>query len=285
MTDSSLLICTDLDRTLIPNGVQPQSPGAMDMFKDLVSRPHVKLAFVTGRDRALVAEAMEKYLLPQPDYVIADVGTSIYEVNSGNWTSWEQWGWEIGRAWAGLSGEDIHALLQDISELRLQEPQKQNSFKLSYYVPLRCAQEELSKKIVARLHDEDVNASLVWSVDSQAFVGLLDILPAAATKQHAIEFLMEESGFELHNTVFAGDSGNDISVLAGPIKSVLVANADDDVRQDVLREAEARLHTDTLYLAKGGFNGMNGNYSAGILEGIAHYFPKIDPLLGPANTN
>ena len=27
-----------------------------------------------------------------------------------------------------------------------------------------------------------------------------------------------------------------------------------------------------LYLAQGGFLGMNGNYSAGILEGIAHYY-------------
>jgi hypothetical protein len=29
-----------------------------------------------------------------------------------------------------------------------------------------------------------------------------------------------------------------------------------------------------LYLAQGGFLGMNGNYSAGILEGIAHYHPE-----------
>ena len=28
-----------------------------------------------------------------------------------------------------------------------------------------------------------------------------------------------------------------------------------------------------LYLAHGGFLGMNGNYSAGILEGVAHYHP------------
>ena len=28
-----------------------------------------------------------------------------------------------------------------------------------------------------------------------------------------------------------------------------------------------------FYLAQGGFLGMNGNYSAGILEGVAHYHP------------
>ena len=28
-----------------------------------------------------------------------------------------------------------------------------------------------------------------------------------------------------------------------------------------------------FYLAQGGFLGMNGNYSAGILEGVAYYLP------------
>ena len=33
-------------------------------------------------------------------------------------------------------------------------------------------------------------------------------------------------------------------------------------------------HGDTLYLAHGGLAGMNGNYSAGILEGVAHFIPE-----------
>jgi hypothetical protein len=33
-------------------------------------------------------------------------------------------------------------------------------------------------------------------------------------------------------------------------------------------------HGDQLYIARGDFQGMNGNYSAGMLEGIAHYHPK-----------
>ncbi|MEJ2621733.1 MAG: haloacid dehalogenase, partial [Candidatus Thiodiazotropha sp.] len=30
-----LLLCTDLDRTLIPNGSQPESAGAREAFKQL----------------------------------------------------------------------------------------------------------------------------------------------------------------------------------------------------------------------------------------------------------
>jgi hypothetical protein len=33
-------------------------------------------------------------------------------------------------------------------------------------------------------------------------------------------------------------------------------------------------HRDTLYLAQGSFLGMNGNYAAGVLEGLAHFFPE-----------
>lgn len=276
MSDWSLLICTDLDRTLIPNDVHPESPGAMDMFRELVSRPNVSLAFVTGRHRALIEEAIEQYRLPQPDYVIAYVGSTIYEINSGDWSVWRQWEQEIGKSWTGMTGDDIHALLQDIGELRLQEQEKQNRYKLSYYLPLEFQQQELEREVSARLQDKEIEASLIWSIDSVEEVGLLDVLPAAASKQQAIEFLMQERSFDLDNTIFSGDSGNDISVLAGPVKSVLVANATDEMRREVMQEAEARLHSDTIYLAQGGQNGMNGNYCAGILEGIVHYMPHVE---------
>ena len=75
-----LLICTDLDRTLIPNGPQPEAPLAMGYFSALVSRPEVSLAYVSGRHRALVEQAMADYHLPVPDFIIGDVGTTIYRV-------------------------------------------------------------------------------------------------------------------------------------------------------------------------------------------------------------
>jgi hypothetical protein len=103
---------------------------------------------------------------------------------------------------------------------------------------------------------------------------LLDVLPSSANKLHAIRFLMRQQGFTLGNTVFAGDSGNDLDVLTSDIRSVLVANADAETK---LRAAKAS--ADTLYVAKGGYLGMNGNYSAGILEGAAHYWPEVDAWL------
>ena len=80
-----ILICTDLDRTLLPNGKQPESPGARAAFTRLVSRPEVTLAYVSGRHRSLVEDAIMEYGLPLPDWVIGDVGTTIYHVRTGEW--------------------------------------------------------------------------------------------------------------------------------------------------------------------------------------------------------
>ena len=83
----------------------------------------------------------------------------------------------------------------------------------------------LSAMIDARLKASGVTARLIWSVDEPTGIGLLDILPARASKYHALEALMQLHGFGYSDTVFCGDSGNDIEVLISPIPSVLVANS------------------------------------------------------------
>ena len=100
------------------------------------------------------------------------------------------------------------------------------------------------------------------------------MLPASATKYHAVEFLIEMLGLSLDHTVFAGDSGNDLPVLVSRIHSVLVGNASTAVREEAERLASQQGTESALYFAKGNFMGMNGNYSAGILEGLAHYLPQ-----------
>ena len=60
----TLLLCTDMDRTLLPNGTQPESPLARRRFAELAARDDVALAYVTGRDRRLVEQAMSNYQLP-----------------------------------------------------------------------------------------------------------------------------------------------------------------------------------------------------------------------------
>jgi sucrose-6F-phosphate phosphohydrolase len=276
---SHLLLCTDLDRTLLPNGPEPESELARKKFHDLARHPQVTLVYVTGRHQQLVEQAIAEYQLPHPDYVIADVGSTVYEISGQNWHYQKDWEQVINADWQGKSANQLHQLFADIIDIQRQEADKQNTHKLSYYVALNKNHQQIMSTMQRILQQNLIEANLIWSVDQQANIGLLDVLPASAGKRQAIEFLMRQLAFTHSETVFAGDSGNDICVLSSPIQSVLVANADKEVRDAAIRQAQLNHQENTLYLARGNFMGMNGNYSAGILEGIVHYMPQAEQWL------
>lgn len=276
-----LLICTDLDRTLLPNGPQAESEKARSYFENLVTRPEITFAYVSGRHRGLVEQAIVEYQLPVPDFVVGDVGTTIYHVGSEQeWELQTAWQNEIAKDWGGKNHADLVVLLADFPQLRLQEQTKQNNFKLSYYTSLQIEQKEMLGSIGKCLSDSGIRASLVWSIDEEAEVGLLDVLPERATKFHAVEALMKQCGFGLDNTVFCGDSGNDIEVLVSQIPGVLVANSQPEIQVLAQNLADKNNQTNQLYLAQGGFNGLNGYYASGILEGVAHYHPCVVDWMG-----
>jgi len=272
-----ILLCTDLDRTLIPNGSQIESERARPLFAALVKQAPLMLAYVSGRHKGLIQDAIETYQLPVPDFAIADVGSTIYQIQNGQWQRWDHWDEVIAGDWAGRSALQLHDLLQDVPDLQLQQPEKQNRFKLSYYLPRSSNHELIMADIASIFQARDIHANLIWSIDEQVDIGLLDILPAAANKLEAIQFLMRQNGCAINEVVFAGDSGNDLDVLVSPIQSVLVANASSDVRNSLLVNAA---HQDGgFYLAHGALLDMNGNYSAGIMEGLVHFRPELMPLL------
>lgn len=65
MAEARLLLCTDMDRTVIPNGAAPEDTAARPRLRAFCARPEVTLVYVTGRDQALVKEAITTYALPQ----------------------------------------------------------------------------------------------------------------------------------------------------------------------------------------------------------------------------
>ena len=102
----------------------------------------------------------------------------------------------------------------------------------------------------------------------------MDVLPERATKYHAVRFIMLQNGFSDRRTVFAGDSGNDIPALTSGLQAVLVHNAGEAVRTEALNAMQSKGMSERLYTATGKFLGMNGNYAAGVLEGLAHFIPE-----------
>jgi len=273
MVLNKILICTDLDRTLLPNGLQTESAQARPLFRQLVEHPQVQLAYVSGRHKQLLLDAIEEYDLPVPDYAIADVGSSIYAIEDHHWRIWEKWHAELSLDWDDSHRAMLVEILDASSQIRQQEPAKQGKYKLSYYARADTDTPNLLQKITTLLHNRAIKANLIWSIDETTQTGLLDVLPPRANKLHAIHFLMAEQGFAAEQTVFAGDSGNDLEVLCSDLQATLVANASPEVRQRARQLAHENGSDAQLYIARGDFLGMNGNYAAGILEGVVHYLP------------
>jgi len=277
-----ILLATDLDRTVLPNGGQPESPSARPLLRTLAARPEVTLVYVSGRGQRLQQDAIAEYKIPLPDYAIGDVGTSIYEVGQqATWKSVSAWEQKIAPDWQGKSWHYINELFDDMPELRLQDdaPDQQNTFKVSYFTAEDIDRDALLATMRERTDREGLQVSLIWSIDEARHTGLLDVLPLSATKLHALQFIRQHLKFSEEQTVFCGDSGNDIPALVSGLQAVMVKNTRQEVQDEVMSLTNEKDITNRIYTAQGDFLGMNGNYSAGVLEGAAHFFPVIETLL------
>lgn len=267
------LLCSDLDRTLIPNGLQTESPGAREALHRLVDTPAVCVVYVTGRNRELVEQAIDEFSLPWPDAVIGDVGTRIWSTLDRQWNTWSQWDELIRQDFTKSVRESIRAITRRSEGLEPQTRDRQTECKLSFCCrvdDLARYQSELQNAFAVR----QLSATVIASRDETRNEGLIDILPSRATKHDAIEMVMSGWGFNHWSTVCAGDSGNDLPFLTSALQSVLVANAEDSVREQAVAMAQSLGQIDNLYLARGGLLGMNGCYAAGVIEGFLHYFPN-----------
>ncbi len=161
------LLCTDLDRTLVPNGEQPESPLARPVLWHLLRSNDVSLAYVSGRDLARVLAAIDDFDLQKPDVIVGDVGTSIYVPIDGSWQLQDEWQSQIGKDWNGFDSDGIRAILVSFSELEDQEEDRQTRFKRSYYLPRELDVTALKQRLDEHLTGLGVQASLIFSDDPE----------------------------------------------------------------------------------------------------------------------
>jgi HAD superfamily hydrolase (TIGR01484 family) len=262
------ILATDLDRTLLPNGSWPEDPGAIPLFNDLTERHGVLVVYVTGRNLGLAERAIREYGIRYPHILIGDVGTSIRKYDEGGWKPHGGWETHVRHSSPGWNADEIRRAVAGVDGLREQEAEHCGPLKQSYYV------DHARKEAVLRAVDEQVSGRFdevaIYSFDSRSGSGLLDFLPQSATKQTALEYVAAELGADKADVVFCGDSGNDIFPLTAGFAGVLVRNADEQLVAGV-REAMAANPEIQVYFAKGGFRGLNGYYTSGVIEGAFHY--------------
>lgn len=72
-TDSMLLLATDLDGTFLGG----KSADKQQLYRVIRENPTVRLVFVTGRGLETVIPLLNDPVIPNPDYIICDVGATV----------------------------------------------------------------------------------------------------------------------------------------------------------------------------------------------------------------
>jgi sucrose-6F-phosphate phosphohydrolase len=261
------ILATDLDRTLLPNGSWPADEEAIPLFNEWTAKQGVLVVYVTGRNLDLTEKAIREYGVRFPDILCGDVGTTIRHYDNGAWSMDQGWIDHVHAMSPRWDNTAIRAALAKVSGMREQEAEHQNEFKQSYYVDHRY-RETILAEVEGRIGNK-FDEVVVYSFDSNNGNGLLDVLPASATKQTSLEYVATayQAGADV---VFCGDSGNDVFPLTAGFLGVMVRNADEQLVRQV---TEAKRINDAIqiYHAQGNFMGLNGYYVSGVLEGAYHY--------------
>lgn len=271
-------LCADLDRTLLPNGLAKESPEARRLFSVIARQPNVSLTYLTGRDVHRALRAIDQYDLPLPDFLITDVGSSLYDCRlTDEPVLVDEWSERLRQDWRGENSDSLMQKLAGVPGLAPQCGLPRTELKLSFNVEINEMDRALSALRV-RLMELGIQASVISSTEEVLGVGMIDVLPPSANKKLALDWLVQHVKWHRSRVFFAGDSGNDIDVLLSPYPAVLVANAEQHLKDRLMEAARVRVCADNLYVASGQLPAelpsMNGNYAAGVVEGFLHFFPE-----------
>lgn len=200
------VLATDLDGTFLGGSAAARS-ALTTHFRDHTDR---RLLYVTGRSSRSVMALIAESTLPQPDAMICDVGTFIA---NGDGTPYEgPLLEEIAAQWNNRS-DQVRSAFSDLPGLRLQE--HFGPHRVSFYYD---AADVLTE---AHARAEALGCDGLAS-DNQFF----DVLPRGVNKGSTLQRLIHQWQVDNDAVLVAGDTLNDLSMLAGGFPAVVVGNAE-----------------------------------------------------------
>lgn len=200
-----LLLATDLDGTFLA-GSEEEKLSLYGLFRE---KDELQLIFVTGRGVESVIPLLNDAIIPNPDYLICDVGATV--LNGRNLEPVQPLQSQIERLWPGQL-VFIEAL-KDVKGIRFQEnPQER---RCSFWFDEGADLDPVYK--VAEQHNCDVLVSAGKYVD---------ILPRGVNKGSTLTKLMKLIGYPEKNVLVAGDTLNDLSLYSTGYKGVVVGAAE-----------------------------------------------------------
>lgn len=236
---AALILATDLDGTFA-GGTAGDREALQRVLAEL---PGASLVYVTGRSVPATREIIRDLPLPQPDLLIADVGTSVRR--GPRLEPLEAIEAELDAVWPGAEMiRERMARVEGLEEQEVRAPRR-----VSYWIR-NGGMEEAIERAAAALGE--MNVDLVASADVY-----LDVLPAGVNKGTTLRRVLRWMERGETDVVVAGDTLNDLALFDTGLSGVVVGNCEPALRERV----SGREH---LYFAC-------GEGAAGILEGLRHF--------------
>ncbi|MEL6959969.1 MAG: HAD-IIB family hydrolase [Pseudomonadota bacterium] len=218
LAEKDLVLAVDLDGTFLGGTDQERA----QFYAWIEShRDRVGLIFVTGRDPGFITNLTRKQGVPRPDYVVADVGTTVARVEPDHKlapiTEIET---EIADAW-GDKGQIVQSKLHHADGLTLQ------STGFRYRVSYHLDQDQFDSSVLDTIADLGLDAIVS---DSK----FLDVLPKDVSKGPSLLKLLTFLGVDNKKVLVAGDTLNDLSMLSLGLPAVAVGGAEEGLIDEVI---------------------------------------------------
>ncbi len=227
-----MLLASDLDGTLIATKESYVSnEGIARLHKLFSHQSDNRLAYVTGRGFDLALRGLAEHGLPTPEFLICDVGTSLYHRVDKEYALSEGYQSKLRAIWGEGLFKEIDRLLSDFPECEQQAEDCQTEFKRSFFISVDDSVDKRLDSYAAILEKHGIAASIIFSVDPLTGKGLLDVLPKGVNKEFALTYLHELSGASRAEIVYAGDSGNDLAVFTSAWNAIMVSNTPERVKE------------------------------------------------------
>ncbi|WP_153797481.1 glucosylglycerol-phosphate synthase [Foetidibacter luteolus] len=242
-----MILATDLDGTFLGG----KSLHKQQLYRLIRKDTSIQLIFVTGRGLESVIPLLNDPIIPNPDYIICDVGATV--VNGHTLEAIEPLQNEIEQHWPGVL--KIREAVKDIKGLQYQEVPQQR--RVSFFVKDENVIEEVKEKVA------EIDCDVIYSANK-----FLDVLPKGTNKGSTLTNLIKFLKSSTDEVLVAGDTLNDMAMYQCGFKGVVVGNSEDKLVQ-ATKDIEHVYHA--KHPGAGGILESLKNF-----QQLAHYSRKFD---------